>query len=119
MATLEVHDGRGRVEYVSIGREAPALFGTDPKCDIVINDSQAQPFHGRIRWRRGKFKVEAFPDVPSLEVSGKKVLSTSFRQGDEVRVGAYRIFMLNPEDGPVDIEKTRVQPRPPETSRPS
>jgi outer membrane protein assembly factor BamB len=119
MATLEVHDGSGRVEYVAINRENPALFGSDPKCDIVLSDPEALPFHGRIRWKRGKFKVEAFPEAKSLEVSGKKVVSTGFDRGDEIRVGDCRIFLLSPDDGPVDLEKTRVQPRPSMAGSPS
>ncbi|MEO6810181.1 MAG: PQQ-binding-like beta-propeller repeat protein, partial [Isosphaeraceae bacterium] len=115
MATLEVHDGRGRVEYVAITRETPVLFGADPKCDVVLDDPMALPFHGRIRWRRGKFRVEAFPEAKALEVSGKKVVATRFLQGDEVRVGGYRIFMLNPEDKPPDAEPTIIRP-PPEAS---
>ena len=110
MATLEVHDGRGRVEFLAIGREHPTLFGTDPKCDIVLSDPEVRPFHGRIRWRRGQYKVEAFPDVPPLEVSGKKVLATSLVQGDEIRVGGCRIFLMSPAEGPTDVEKTRARP---------
>src|SRR5690348_8999911 len=54
MAMIEVHDGRGRVEFVTISRDVAATFGSDPKCDVVIDDPRALPFHGRIRWRRGK-----------------------------------------------------------------
>jgi outer membrane protein assembly factor BamB len=112
MATLEVHDGRGRVEYVSISRENPALIGTDPKCDVVLADPEVLPFHGRFRWKGERFKVESMPDVAYLIVNGKKVLSSSFRQGDELVIGKCRIFMLNPDDGIVETEKTRIQSKP-------
>ena len=52
MATLEVHDGPGRVDYVTMAREHPVLFGADPTCDIVLRDPAALPIHGRIRWNR-------------------------------------------------------------------
>jgi outer membrane protein assembly factor BamB len=112
MATLEVHDGKGRVEYVSISRDNPALFGSDPKCDIVLSDPSILPFHGRLRFKGGKFKAEATPEAQAIVLNGQKVLASTFRQGDEIRVGSYRIFMLNPDDGPVDVEKTRVQSKP-------
>jgi len=114
MATLEVHDGRGRIEYVSISRENPALFGTDPQCDVVLADPAALPFHGRFRWKGERFKVESMPEAQYLVVNGKKVLSSSFRQGDELVIGRCRIFMLNPDDGLADDddEKTRVQTKP-------
>lgn len=112
MATLEVHDGKSRVEYVEISRDRPAMFGSDPRCEIVLQDPKAFPIHGRIRWGRGKFKVEATPEARAIEINGHKVVISSFKQGDELRVGGYRIFLLTPDDAPVGIEKTIVQPKP-------
>ena len=112
MATFEVHDGLGGVQYVSVGRDNPAMFGTDPRCDLVLSDPAALPFHGRLRWRRGKFKVEATPEAQSLEVNGQKVLVAGLKQGDEVRIGRSRIYLLNPDDAPVVEEKTQVRPMP-------
>jgi outer membrane protein assembly factor BamB len=112
MATLEIHDGRGRVEYVSISRENPALFGTDPKCDVVLTDPKVLPFHGRFRWKGERFKVEPMPEAEYLIVNGKKILSSSFRQGDELVIGKCRIFMLNPDDGVAETEKTRIHAKP-------
>jgi outer membrane protein assembly factor BamB/predicted component of type VI protein secretion system len=112
MATLEVHDGKSRVAYVTISRDRPALFGSDPRCDIVLNDPNAQAIHGRIRWGRGKFKVEATPEARAVEINGNKVVIASFKQGDELRIGSYRIFLLTPDDVPAEIEKTMVQPMP-------
>src|SRR5262245_51558562 len=113
MATLEVHDGRGRVEFVTISREQPALFGSDPKCDIVLADPTALPYHGRLRWNKNRFKVDALPEAGHVEVDGKKVASASFRHGSELRVGSYRIFLVSPDEGAADLEKTRVQEMPP------
>lgn len=112
MATLEVHDGRGRVEFVMISKAHPALFGSDPKCDVVLNDPAAKPFHGRLRWKGDKFKAEAFPEAKSLDLNGQKMVAASFRQGDEITVGGCRIFLVSTEDGPADLEPTRIQARP-------
>ncbi|CAN5717416.1 hypothetical protein BH23PLA1_BH23PLA1_29480 [soil metagenome] len=112
MATLEIHDGRGRVEYLTISRDQQVVFGADPKCDIVLNDPAALPFHGRLRWRNGRYKAEAFPEARALEIDGKRVLSSSFRQGSEIRIGSSRIFLITPDDGPADFEKTRIQEAP-------
>ncbi len=112
MATLEVHDGRGRVEIVTITREATALFGSDPKCDVVVDDPQALPFHGRLRYKAGKFRAEAFPEANALTINGKKVVASSLQQGDEIKVGAFKIFLVNADDGPVDSDKTREQAPP-------
>jgi outer membrane protein assembly factor BamB len=108
MATLEIHDDRGRVERVTISRKQPALFGSSPKCEIVLKGPGVLPFHGRIRWKMHRFKVDAAPEAGSIERNGKKVTTASFRIGDEIRVGPFRIFMVNPEEGPLD-NKTRIQ----------
>src|SRR4051794_31674901 len=115
MATLEVHDGRGRVEIVTISRDATALFGSDPKCDVVLNDPQVLPFHSRLRWKAGKYRAEAFPEANALTINGKKVVAASLAQGDEIKVGSFKIFLVNPEDGPADADKTREQ-RPPQAA---
>lgn len=113
MATLEVHDGRGRVEIITISRDHTALFGSDPKCDVVLDDPQVLPFHGRLRYKGGKYRAEAFPEAQALAINGKKVVAASLSQGDEIKVGAYKIFLVNAEDGPADHDKTREQAPPP------
>ncbi len=94
---------------MTISRDHTALFGSDPKCDVVVDDPQALPFHGRLRWKGGKFKAEAFPEANALVLNGKKVVAASFGDGDEIRVGQYRIFLANADDGPADPDKTREQ----------
>jgi outer membrane protein assembly factor BamB len=120
MATLEVHNGQGRVERVMIARDQPAMFGSSPKCEIVLDGDGILPFHGRVRWqaRKQRFKVDASPEAEYLVVNGHKMASASFRQGDEVQVGDFRLFMIN--DGELDPapappprdDVTRVQPPP-------
>src|SRR5437899_7819987 len=97
MATLEVHDGRGRVERVTIARDQPVMFGSSPKCDIILAGEGILPFHGRIRWKAQKqrFKIDASPEAQYLLINGHKMAASSFRLGDEVAVGSHRIFMIN------------------------
>ncbi len=122
MATLEIHDGRNQVRRVRITRENPAMFGSDPMCDIVLDGPGVQPFHGRIRWKTRRFKADASPEVPWIEVNGLQVKSKSIYQGDEIRVGACRIFLLSLEEGPDHGQRTVIQEAPaieaPARSRP-
>ena len=108
MATLEVHDGRGRVQRVTIARDQPVLFGSSPKCDIVLDDPEVLPFHGRLRWKRDRFKVDASPEAEFLEVNGRKMASSSFRQGDEIQVGSCRIFLIHDGRGPPRAARRRA-----------
>ena len=118
MATLEIHDERNQVRRVRITRDNPVMFGSDPMCDVVLEGAGVQPFHGRIRWKRDRFKADASPEVPWIEVNGTQVKSKSIHQGDEIRVGTCRIFLLSIEDGPDHGEKTVVR-EPPFTAEPS
>lgn len=112
MATLEVHDGQGRVQRVAIERNQTVLFGSSPKCDIVLEGAGVLPFHGRVRWKSSRYKVDASPDAQFLMVNGVKLASASFRQGDEIEVGPCRIFMIHTDEDLPHDDKTRIQPAP-------
>ncbi len=94
MATLEVHDGQGRVQFVELTRDHPVLFGTSATCDVVLEGAGIRPVHGRIRWKRKRFKVEASPDAEYVLVNGHKMTSSTIHQGDEIAVGPCRMFLL-------------------------
>ncbi len=111
MATLEIHQPGGRVDLLVLTRERPILFGSDPKCDIVLRDPAAKPVHGRIGWRRGRYRVETLPDAAPVEKNGKKVLKSALDQGDEISLGSARIF-LTQVDAPAADAPTRIQPPP-------
>ena len=119
MATLEIHDGRNQVRRVRITRENPVMFGSDPMCDVVLEGLGVLPFHGRIRWKANRYKADASPEVPWIEVNGSQVRSKSLYQGDEIRVGNCRIFLMSLEEGPDHGEKTVVQDSPIATGPPS
>ncbi len=119
MATLEIHDGRNQVRRVRITRDNPVMFGSDPMCDVVLEGAGVQPFHGRIRWKSRRFKADASPEVPWIEVNGLQVKSKSLYQGDEIRVGNCRIFLMSIEDGPDHGEKTVIREPPIGRDRPA
>ena len=119
MATLEVHDGEGRVQFVELARDHPVLFGTSVACDIVLSGEGISPVQGRIRWKKGRYRVEASPDAEYVVINGHKMTSSSLHQGDEMTVGRCRLFMLRldetlearPAGRPAtrsDEERTRV-----------
>jgi outer membrane protein assembly factor BamB len=94
MATLEIHDGQGRVQFVELALDHPVLFGTSTACDVLLDGEGIRPVHGRIRWKKRKFRVEASPDAGFVLINGTKMTTGSVRQGDEITVGACRMFML-------------------------
>jgi outer membrane protein assembly factor BamB len=114
MATLEVRDSRGRIQRVEVSREHPVLFGSNPRCDIVLDGPGVHPFHGRVRWKSDRYKVDASPEAEFLVLNGHKMASASFRHGDQIAVGPCRITMLDFDAaGPAQgDDKTRVQAAP-------
>jgi outer membrane protein assembly factor BamB len=98
MATLEVHDSSGRVQFVELTRDHPVLFGTSSACDVVLQGEFIRPVHGRIRWKSEKFKVEASPDAEFVLINGHKMTTGSIRQGDEITVGDCRMFLIRAEE---------------------
>jgi outer membrane protein assembly factor BamB len=108
MATLEVHDGQGRVQFVELARDHPVLFGTSASCDVLLDGEGIRPVHGRIRWKKRRFRVEASPDAEFVLINGAKMSTGSIRQGDEIAVGACRIFLLR-NDETLDDAASRPQ----------
>ena len=127
MATLEVHDGQGRVQFIELDSKQMILFGTSPSCDIILDGPDIKPVHGRIRWKSGGMKVESSPDAEFVLINGRRMVTGSVRQGDEISVGPCRIFLLRMDEGPEPASmpgakavdgRTRVMP-PPLVSRTS
>ncbi|WP_337176543.1 PQQ-binding-like beta-propeller repeat protein [Paludisphaera sp.] len=102
MATLEIHDADGRARFVELARDHPVLLGSSPACDVVLSGEGVLPVHGRIRWKGRRFKIDASPDAEYLEINGRKIVSASLHQGDEIRVGPCRVFALRLDDAPAD-----------------
>src|SRR5271154_4470988 len=98
MATLEVHDSHGRVQFVELSRDHPLLFGTSAACDVVLEGDGIRPVHGRIRWKSRRFKIEASPDAQFVMINGHKMTTSSVHQGDEITVGPCRMFLLKIDD---------------------
>ena len=102
MATLEVHDKAGRVQFVELTRDHPVLFGTSSACDVVLDGEFIRPVHGRIRWKSRRFKVEASPDAEYVVINGHKMTVSSIHQGDEITVGDCRMFLIRADE---ELEK--------------
>ncbi len=113
MATLEVHDSRGRVRVVSVAGDQPALIGSDPKCQIVLSDPEAKPFHARLRRRGERWTVEALPDAKELTINGQSMPAASIRAGDEIEIGSMRIFLVDESDAKPKPAKPVEPPRKP------
>src|SRR5262249_50694460 len=98
MATLEVHDGQNRVQFIELERDHTALFGTSAHCEILLEGPGIKPVHGRIPWKKGRYKVEAAPDAEFVVINGHRMASGSIDVGDEISVGPCRLFLLRMDE---------------------
>jgi outer membrane protein assembly factor BamB len=110
MATLEIHDGAGRVQFFELSRDHPILFGTSATCDVLLEGAGILPVHGRIRWKKERFKVEASPDAEFVLINGHKMTTGSLHQGDEISVGPCRILLLRDDLDQSDGSRSRTAP---------
>ena len=110
MATLEIHDGEGRVQFFELSRDHPVLFGTSASCDVLLEGAGILPVHGRIRWKKGRFKVEASPDAEFVLINGHKMTTASLHQGDEISVGPCRLFLLRADQDGDPGARARTEP---------
>jgi outer membrane protein assembly factor BamB len=98
MATLEVHDARGRVQFIELTHDHPVTFGTSVACDIALDGPGIRPVHGRIRWKGKRYKVEASPDAEYILLNGTKMTSSGLHHGDEIVVGPCRMILKRPQE---------------------
>jgi len=110
MATLEVHDSQGRVQFVELAHDHPLLFGTSAACDVILEGAGIRPVHGRIRWKSNRYKVEASPDAEYVLINGHKMSVSSIGQGDEIVVGACRMFLLRGDDARKQASHSKASP---------
>ena len=89
-------------------RDHPVVFGSSVACDIVLAGEGILPVQGRIRWKKGRYRVEASPDAEYVVINGHKMTSSSLHQGDELTVGRCRFFLLRLDE---EIE-SRASTRP-------
>ena len=107
MATLEIHDREGRVQFIELLRDHPVLFGTSSACDVLLKGDSIRPVHGRIRWKSRRFKIEASPDAEYVVINGHKMTTSSLEQGDEISIGDCRMFLIRTEDDEVPPKRQK------------
>ena len=62
-------------------------IGTDPDCDLVLDDEAVGPTHAHIRLEGGRFVLVSQSRAWPLKVNGKKVRKHGLEHGDEIELG--------------------------------
>ena len=93
-------------------RDHPVLFGTSAACDVLLEGDGIRPVHGRIRWKKTRFRVEASPDAEFVHVKwhqdGGRQPQPRRRDHDR---RSCRIFLLRNDDT-IDVRQSTKRRRP-------
>ncbi len=99
MATLEVHDGQGRVQFVELDARSSGLVRDQLGMRRAARGRghPAGPRPDSLEVAR-RFKVEASPDAEFVVINGHKMTTSSIAQGDEITVGDCRMFLIRADE---------------------
>lgn len=68
-------------------------IGRAPSNDVVIEDQKASRNHCRIELIEGKYKLTDLGSRNGTKLNGQRVQEASFSEGDEIRIGATRVWV--------------------------
>ncbi|WP_110589447.1 FHA domain-containing protein [Microbacterium suaedae] len=77
------------------------IVGRHPEADIFLDDVTVSRRHAEITRNRGSFELVDQRSLNGTYVSGERVDRAQLRNGDEVRIGKFRLnFFSSPRDLP-------------------
>ena len=111
MATMEVHDGQGRVQFIELERSTPYSSAPARTARSSSKGRGSSRSTAGIRFKSGRFKVEASPDAEFVMINGHRMANGSIDLGDEIAVGPCRLFLLRMDQE--DVTRRSRAGRPP------
>ncbi len=96
--------------------EAAMVIGSDPCCDIMLNDSTISPRHALVVWTREGTIVRDLTGRSSVRHNGRCVQWSGIVSGDTIGIGPYE--MIYETQTSVASGATTVTPTAPATSAP-
>lgn len=99
MAIISVMLGDQTVSSHTISY-VPFIVGRDPTCDAQIDNLALSRHHCQITWAEGSFKLEDLKSANGTFLNGERIESASLRDGDEIRLGKYKLIFHQAEGEP-------------------
>jgi predicted component of type VI protein secretion system len=111
MAKLTLSHGSKPLKTVFLtGREI--LIGSDPSCDIPIDEASVRPVHARITGSGNAYRVAAAAGSGELQINHGHAGERLLRDGDLIVFGAYTLAYADEQvHTPVDLDPTAPVPR--------
>ena len=98
----EVHEGDFPSDLVlPDGRRialtpAPIVIGRLPECQVVLNDPNVSRRHAQITKENGQISILDLGSTNGIKVNGRQLRDAVLVDGDEVQIGASRLFIEAP-----------------------
>ncbi len=81
------------------------IIGRDPRVDLFIDNLGVSRRHARLWWDRGRFMLSDLGSSNGTSVNGRRIETSPVHEGDEVRIGKFRLR----------VEEEAWEPQVPET----
>lgn len=92
MAMITVMLGEQTMSTHTISHH-PFVAGREATCDIAIENIGVSRRHCRFVWEGGEFKVEDMRSANGTLLNGEKIAAAAeIKDGDEVKIGKYRLL---------------------------
>ena len=85
----------------------PFVVGRDPASDIHIDNIGVSRSHCEFLWSNGTYQVKDLGSSNGTQINGEKVQQGALKDGDEVRLGKYRLMFHQAEGEPPPPPKSK------------
>jgi predicted component of type VI protein secretion system len=87
------------------------LIGSDPSCDIPIDDASLRPIHVRIACNGRDYHLAAIAGADELQINHGRSHEHQLQDGDVIFLGAYTL-VFSDEHAPVHVQLNTATPPP-------
>jgi len=90
---FEISYGSGTRHEVQLARTV-VVFGRDPACDVVLNDTRCSRRHAVVEDRPGGLLIRDCGSANGIHVNGARAQTAILRPGDTVRLGDVTVTVM-------------------------
>jgi predicted component of type VI protein secretion system len=83
----------------------PFIVGRDPESDIHIDNIGVSRQHCKFLWADGAYHVQDLKSSNGTQINGEKVEKGALKDGDEIRLGKYKLMFHQADGEPPPPEK--------------
>ncbi|HWB13180.1 MAG TPA: FHA domain-containing serine/threonine-protein kinase [Pirellulales bacterium] len=99
---------QGAAEAYLLHEQDTVILGRARDCHIRVRDVQVSRHHCRLTWQSSGWRLEDLGSVNGTHVNGQSVTSCELRNGDQIRIGSTRFWLVATSD--VDTAASRQSP---------